>query len=242
LVLTIRDGGDDATVLELGSIVGAAGTQLGLAEETIALLPDEAGQVVLIQSDSLGLVRQMVKVVDWLAWWLLVASLLLYGLAIWLAGSEWRRTVVYSGFSLILGGLVLIIVRRAAVAYVVSKVDDAAYQPAAQAVAGIGTTVLGQVSAAMLINGLVLVLFASLVGSSSLARRIRDWIAPLFLASPWLLWAVVATVFVGLLALTPNATFQSWFTVLIAAIAVAVGVEVLRRQIESDGKTQMAPG
>ena len=35
LVVTIRDGGEDPTVLELGSLVGAAGMQLGLSEETI---------------------------------------------------------------------------------------------------------------------------------------------------------------------------------------------------------------
>lgn len=242
LVVTIRDGGDDTTVLELGSLVGAAGSQLGLAEETIALFPDEAGQVVLIQSDSLGLVRQTVKVVDLLATWLLVLSLLLYGLAIWLAGPEWRRTVVYSGVGLVLAGLVLIIVRRVAVAFVVSKVGDVTLKSAAQAVAEIGTTVLAQVSLAMLINGLVLVLFASLVGPSSRARRIRDAIAPLFLASPWILWGVVAIVFVGLLAFTPNAVFQSWFTVLIAAVAVVIGVEVVRRQVASDGGGHMAPG
>jgi hypothetical protein len=249
LVVTIRDGGDDPTVLELGSLVGAAGMQIGLSEETIALLPDEAGQVVLIQSESIGFVRQTVRVVDLLATWLLLLALLLYGLAIWLAGPEWRRTVVYSGVSLVLAGLVLIIVRRVAVAYVGSRVGDATLKPAAQAVAGIGATVLGQVSLTMLIDGLVLVLFASLVGPSNLARRIRGAIAPLFMASPWVLWGVVAVVFLGLLALTPNVVFQSWFTVLIAAVAVVVGVEAVRRQVESDrgtqeseGEPQLAPG
>jgi hypothetical protein len=241
LVVTIRDGGDDPTVLQLGSLVEAAGSQLGLAEETIALFPDEAGQVVLIETDSLGLVRQTVRVVDLLATWLLVVSLLLYGLAIWLAGPEWRTAVIYSGVGLVFAGLVLIIARRVAVAFVVSKVGDVTLKPAAQAVAGVGTTVLAQVSLAMLINGLLLVLFASLVGPSSLARRIRDAIAPLFLASPWVLWGVVAIVFIGLLALTPNASFQSWYTVLIAAVAVVIGVVVVRRQVASERGGHMAP-
>ena len=172
LVVTIRDGGDDTTVLELGSLVGAAGSQLGLAEETIALFPDEAGQVVSF-SPTRSLRSQTVKVVDLLATWLLVLSLLLYGLAIWLAGPEWRRTVAYSGAARpCRPGTHHRPSCSGRVRCVEGRRRD--LEVRWQAVAEIGTTVLAQVSLAMLINGLVLVLFASLVGPSSRARRIRE--------------------------------------------------------------------
>ncbi len=95
-------------VLDLHPIVQSLADRLGLGAQ---ITPD-AGRLVVFNSSQLKLVQDTVKAIKVLNVFLIVLVLVLYAAAVWLAGG-WRRAALRaSGWSLVIVGVLLLVVRR----------------------------------------------------------------------------------------------------------------------------------
>src|SRR5262249_28765907 len=118
--------------------------------------------------------------------------------AVFLAGTGRRRTVITaSGFSLLLVGISLLVIKRLAGHYVVDSLTaNVDVKPAAAAAWGVGTQLLRNVGINLVAYGSAIVAAAWLAGGSRPATAIRRWLAPTLREHPAVGYVVVA---VGLL-------------------------------------------
>jgi hypothetical protein len=222
--------GNGVVTLNMHELVVEIGTQLGLSEDVLAKLPNKVGTVTLMKSDQLGAAQTGVQAVRVLTAWLLVAVLVLYGLAIFLAGGGRRATLRNAGFALALVGVLCLVVRRLLGNYLVDALASPGYQPSAHRLWLIGTSILGQIGAAAILYGAVAALGAIFAGPSQLATRLRRSLAPVLNQRPELVWASVG--FLYLLAILWGGThaLRVWWGILLLAGLIAIGLVALRRQ------------
>ena len=95
-------------MLDLHPIVQQLADRLGLG----AQVKPDAGRLVVFTSSQLKLVQDSVKAIKVLNVFLIILVLILYAVAVWLAGG-WRRAALRaSGWSLVTVGVLLLVVRR----------------------------------------------------------------------------------------------------------------------------------
>ena len=108
---TLSTEGGDVT-LDLGTIVERLGAQLGV--DIADKLPADAAEIQLIESDQLSTAQDAVKALKGLSLILPLITLLLYGLAVYLARG-WRREAVRAwGISWVLIGVLVLVIRSVA--------------------------------------------------------------------------------------------------------------------------------
>src|SRR5437762_3328484 len=99
--------GNGTVTLNLTEMMRQIATDLGLPGKAVAKLPADAGVITLMRSDQLTAAQKGVRLVKALSAWLLVAVLVLYGLAIYLARGARRRTLARIAWALIILGLLV---------------------------------------------------------------------------------------------------------------------------------------
>jgi len=134
-------------ILDLHPIVQKLGDQLGLG----AKISPDAGRLVVFQSNQLKLVQDGVKTIKVLSVFLIILVLLLYGGAVWLA-KGWRRTTLRAtGWSLVIVGIVLLVVRRVVENQIVSSlVNTQSEKTAVKHAWLLGSTLLADVAWAII--------------------------------------------------------------------------------------------
>src|SRR5262249_38132842 len=145
--------GNGEVTLNLHQFIVDIGTQLGLSSNALARVPDNAGTVTLLKSDQLSAAQNGVQALRVLSRWLLVAVLLMYGLAIYLARGLRRATLRNSGIAFAIVGLICLVLRQLLGNYVVSALASPGYEPATHRLWLIGTQILGQIGAACVLYG-----------------------------------------------------------------------------------------
>ena len=91
--------------------------------------------------------------------------LALYALAMYLAAGHRRRTLLWVGLSLIFSGLIVLVGRKIGQGQIVSAItSDASIEPAANDAYSVATSLLVQVSSAVMIIGVPVVFSAWLAG------------------------------------------------------------------------------
>lgn len=220
-----EQGGD--VVLDLHPLIQELADRLGVG----AQVSPTAGRLVILQSNQLKLVQNTVKAIKVLTVFLIVLALLLYAAAIWLADG-WRRVALRAtGWSLVIVGVVLLLVRHAAGNTLVDTLVKANSEKAAARHAWlIGSTLLANVAWALIFYGIAVVIAAWIAGPTRLATRIRRWLAPPFAEHLGVIAAVVAFLYLLLLLWGPTSALRQWWGILVFAILIAVGVAVLRRE------------
>lgn len=220
--------GGGAVTLDLGQIVGQLGSQLGL--DASGKLPPDAASIELIESDQLSAAQDVVKLLKGLSLILPLIALALYALVVYLARG-WRREAVRAwGLSWVLIGILVLAVRSLAGSAVVgSLASTESVKPAVSAVWDVGTSLLRDGGAAMIIYGVVIFLGAVLTGPLGVARRARRFLAPL-LRERSSAYAAVAAIIVLLLWWSPTEGFRRPLPSLVLFGLLIAGVEMLRRQ------------
>src|SRR5205085_5301108 len=143
-------------------------------------VPPSAESITVLTSNQLGTAQNIVNALRPLALGLTLASLFLYGLAIYLARGWRRRAVRNCGLAFIGVGLVVLAARSLAGRYVVDALASTdSVKPAAQATWSIGTSLLQAGGAAVVGYGIVIVLGAWLAGPGRLAGALRRELTPL---------------------------------------------------------------
>src|SRR5262249_14458867 len=203
----------------------------GLGSNLAAKLPPDAGQLVILKPKQLDTAQTAVRTIRAMSYFLGILALALYALAVFLVGTGRRRTMIMaSGFSLLLVGILLLVVRRLAGHWVVdSLTTNVDLRPATTAVWGIGTHLLRNTGTNLLAYGAAIVAATWLAGGSRPATAIRRWLAPTLREHPVVVYAVVT---VGLLVfLAAGPTDASRLIPLLILFGFAyLGVKVLRRQ------------
>ena len=218
---------EGTVVLDLSPIVERVGDRLGVEEQ----LEPDAGRITILESDQLDAAQTSLKVIKALSSLLVFLVLFLYGLAIYLAAGHRRRIMRASAVSFIVVGILLLVVQRLAGDWVVnSLVEPDAAKDAGWAAWVISTDLLRGIAIALIGYGIVFLAGALLAGPSRPATASRRWVAPYFREQAWLVYGVVAVLFLLVIAWGPTvATRQLWGILLLGGL-LFFGVYMFQRE------------
>lgn len=222
--------GEGDVVLDLRPIVRQLGERLGITDRLEERLGPDAGQIVIMESDQLSLAQTAARVIRVLSVWIALVMVVLFGLAVYLAEGRRRETLRAVGFTLVVAGLVLLVVRRLVGNYLVdSLADSTAVETPSRHAWLISTDLLAGVAWTGTIYGLVVALAAWLAGPMRLAVRLRAQIAPTLRDRPGLAYGLVAVGY-GLLVLWgPTPAFRQPLWIVVFGVLIALGTEAFRR-------------
>ena len=248
LLAVIDDEGDAVSTsggvvtLNLDKIVAQIAQQLGISADVAGKLPPDAAQLEIMRSDQLEAVQEGVSLLRTLAWVLTVLTLALYALAIYLARGRRRETLRSVGIAFVMVGLLVLFAHSiAGDAVTQSLADTDASEPAVDATWTIGTSLLTATGQAIIAYGIVIVLAAWLAGPTALATRIRREITP-YLRQPAYAYGGLAVLLVLLFWWDPVEATSRLVPSLLLIGLLALGVEVLRRQVIREFPDRVATG
>lgn len=232
---------EGTVTLDLRVFIVNVGEELGLGEQLDTRLPEDAGQLTILESDELEAAQDATKAIKALTWLVILAALAAFAGAIWLARDR-REMLRAVGAVFVLVGILLLIIRNAAGSYLV---DALAEGESAREAAGsswiIGTSLLAEVAWALIVYGAVMLLGALLAGPSRAARRVRGAIAPTLRDRPGVAWGALAGVYLLLVLWGPVPALRNWLGVLILGGLVALGFEAFRRLAVGDLDVRKPP-
>ncbi len=227
---TVSTGGGQVT-LNLGSLVTQIGGQLGVGN-LASKIPANAGQLTILKSNQLSAAQSVAQLIRRLPIVLTLLVLLLYGLAVYLAGPRRREALRSVGFSFIVAGALALIVRAIAGGYVVDALaKSASVRPAAEAVWSIGTSLLVTVADSTIAFGILIVVGAWLAGSTRPALALRREASPYVREHRGGTYAAAGVLYLALIAWAPIAAFRKPAGILIFALLLGLATEFFRRQI-----------
>jgi hypothetical protein len=225
------DGGE--VTLDLSSLLSQIGGQLG--GNLASKVPADAGQLTILKSDQLSLAQDIVNLIRKLPVVLTLLALLLYGLAIYLAGPRRRKALRGVGFGFVVAGVLALVLRHfggSAVTGALASSDSV--KPAVDAVWSIGTSLLVTVAVSAITFGILVVIGAWLAGPTRLATALRHEAAPYLRQRPGATYAVVASIFLVLILWAPVVAFHKLIGLILLAGLMVLGTEVLRRQAAAE--------
>jgi hypothetical protein len=226
----VSTGGGEVK-LDLGSLVGQIGGQLGVGSALASKIPANAGQITILKSNELSTAQSIAQLIRELPIVLTLLALLLYGLAIYLAGPHRRRALRSAGFGFIVAGVLALVIRGLAGNEVVGALAaNATVKPAVEAVWSIGTSLLVTVASSAIAFGILIVIGAWLAGPTRPATALRREAAPYMREQVAATYGVAAVVWLALIAWAPIAAFHKPLGILLFALLFALGTELLRRQ------------
>ncbi len=240
-LLQVLDGGgttvstaNGTVTLDLRPLVETLGERVG-ANELGEQLPVGAGRLTIIHSDELEVAQKGVKLLRRLPIVLTLLALILFGLAIYFGGPRRREALRAAGIGFIVAGALVLVLRSLGGHYVVdalAKTDTG--KPAFEAVWTIATSLLATVAKSALAFGILVFLAAWLAGPTALATALRREAAPYVRASQAAAYAAAAAVFLILVWWAPVVAFRKPLGMLVLAVLLAIGAELLRLQILRD--------
>jgi len=224
--------------LDVSKIVRNLGQEIGLPTAALDKLPPDAGQITVLRSNQLSQVQTGVRLIKVLSIWLIIIDFLLWGLALYFAAGARRAALRNIGWSVVVVGVLLLVVRHLLGNYVVHALTTAATKPAGIRVWAIATGILAEIGWAAFAYGLAIVAGAILAGPTRFGTAVRSWIAPVLNRRPVLAWSIVAFAYILLIAWGPTHALRTPIGILLFAVLIALGVYVLRRQT----LTEFPPG
>jgi len=219
------DGGK--VVLDLRPIMIELGDQVVVIGRLAEKLPDSAGKITIIDESQLETAQTVTRILRAVANWMWLVALAVAALAIWLARGRRRVELRALAIGVLLVGLLMLAVRRAAGGYVVDRLaKDDSVKPAARDAWSILTQVLADRAWAWITLGLVTLLGVWFVGETGRAAQARRAAEPV-LQNRVTTYAIVAGSVLVLGLLVPLFA-RGWTISLLLLALVIVGVEVVR--------------
>lgn len=218
-------------VLDLQPLVIQIGEQVAILGRVGAQLPEDTGRIRIMKADDLETAQDLTQLFKQIAAVIVFVPFILLALALWLARGRRRAVLRAAALGLIGVGLLVLIVRKVGGSYVVDElVKTDSVRPAAQNSWDIFTSLLTDGAWTVIGLGLVALLGVWLAGPSRSATAVRRDLAP-FAVRPDIAFGTVAVLFLLLLLWGPTAQTHRWPFVITAVLLLALGVELLRRQI-----------
>jgi hypothetical protein len=217
-------------VLDLRPLVVELGDRVAIVGRISERLPPDTGLITIVEADNLETAQDVTQFLKVLGMWLWIVPIVLWAVALWLARGRRRGILRLIAFSSIIAGLLVLVVRRVAGSNIV---DELAPSESVKEAAGdawdILTSQLRDGGLTLLGIGVILLAAVWIAGPSRWATAARRWLAP-YIARPELAFGAAAVLLLLLVWWGPVIQTQRWQLILAAAIALALGVEVLRRQ------------
>jgi Short C-terminal domain len=215
--------------LDLRLIILEAADRIGLREQAAENLPADVGDIEILRSDELDTAQDAFQLLKATAWVLPVVTLLLFGLAVWLAGDR-RRAVRRVGITVAAVGLVGLVAVNVVGNYVVeSLVVETQGRTAGLNAWDILTRLLRNSFRWLLAIGILFLVAAWLAGPGPRAVGARRFLAPFARQRVWA-YAGLGVVALALL-LGGEVDDATRFLAVLCVVALgAVWIEQLRRQ------------
>lgn len=232
-------GGD--VVINVKGMLEQVSADIGVGAKLVDKLPADTGQIEVFKSSELEQAQTAVDAFQVLDWVIYLIALGLLALAVLLA-KGWRRAALRNaGIGLIVLGIITLLVRTAAGNALVSGlVSDPDYEPAANAAWGIATDELARIARTAAFLGVLLVVGAWLVGPMKVATRIRSGLAP-YLAEPWIVFPAALVLLIVLTWWSPWGVMDRVDAVVLVALYLFIGAEVLRRKVTGEHPEEAGP-
>jgi hypothetical protein len=217
-------------VLNLRPLVIQLGDRIAIFGRVSERLPADTGVITIIEADQLETAQDLTQIMKVLGMWLWLVPIALWAAALWLARGRRRAILRMIAFSSILAGLIVLVARRVAGSIVV---DELAPTESVREAAGdawdILTSLLRDGGLTLLGLGVIILVAVWIAGPSKRATDSRRLLAP-YIARAEIAFGAAAAFLLLLVWWGPTAQTQRWPLVLAAAVVLAFGVEVLRRQ------------
>jgi hypothetical protein len=219
------DGGK--VVLDLRPIVIQIGDQVAVIGRLSEKLPDSAGKITVIDESQLETAQTITRILRSVANWMWLVALAVAALAIWLGRGRRRIELRALAIGVLLVGLLMLVVRRAAGGYLVDKLaKDDSVKPAVQNAWDILTQVLADRAWVWITLGVVTLIGVWFTGETARAAQARRAAQPV-LENRVTTYAIVAGSVLVLGLLVPLFA-RGWTISLFLLALVIVGVEVVR--------------
>ena len=209
--------------------VRAGASQLGIT------LPASVGQIVILRSNQLKAVQDIVKLIKGLAIVLPLLAVALFALAVWLSKGRRRKALRITGWCFVGIGLFVLLDRRlGGNAIVAGLVKDPANRPAAHQVWTIATSLLYDIAAAVIVYGLLVVVATWLAGHTRPATALRRALAPTLRERPAVAYITVFAALLLVILWGPTPATRQLIYIIIFIVLLALGVAALRRQTANE--------
>jgi hypothetical protein len=219
---------DGVVALELKPLVVEVAQTQGLSASLLEELPDDAGRVVIFESDELAAVQTTVAVLEFLAWVLLAMVVGLYAAALYLAAGRRIALTRNIGWSLITVGLLIVIGRAIALRRLLDAMfEDPGSRRLADATAAVATVLLEEMGWALVIYGLFFVAFTALLGDHHWALTARRAVAPILNSSAAAVVGATVLLLLFVVWLNPGQAFDRWITAFILSGLIVAAVTAL---------------
>ena len=216
-----------AVVLDLRPIVIELGDQVAVIGKVAERMPESSGKIAIIEESQLETAQTITKILRAVANWMWLVALAVAALAIWLARGRRRIELRALAIGVLVVGLLMLAVRRAAGGYLVDKLaKDDSVKPAVQDAWSILTQVLADRAWVWIILGVVTLVGVWFVGETGRAAKARRIAEPI-LQNRVTTYAIVA-ISVLVLGLIAPLFARGWAMSLLLLALVIVGVEVVR--------------
>jgi hypothetical protein len=233
--------GSGTVTLDLHELVTELGQQLGLSGERLAKIPADAGVITLMSSDQLSALQKGVKLIKVLSAWLLIAVLVLYALAIFLARGHRRETLRNVGWAFAIVGLFVLLIWRAVGNYAIDALASPVNKKPAHDIYLIESSILHQIGIATVAYGLIVVVGAIFAGPTRWATSLRRHMAPTLNDAQAIAWGALAGLVILLAAWGPTHALRTWWGVLLFAGLLACGLVAFRHQTLREFPSGSAP-
>jgi hypothetical protein len=217
-------------VLDLQPLVIQLGERVAIVGNVAEKLGPDAGHIEIMQAEQLETAQDLTKILKFLGSWLWLLPIALWAVALWIARDNRRSILRLIAVGSILGGLLVLVVRRGGGSFIVEElVPSTAVQPAAHDAWDILTSLLRDGGLTLLGLGVILLVAVWLGGPSPSGVSARRGLAP-YLARPGIAYSVAAGLFLLLLWWSPTVQTTRVPLMLAAALLFAFALELLRRQ------------
>jgi hypothetical protein len=225
---------DGEVILDLSALLTQLTDRLGVGGNLVAKLPPDAGRLTILESEELSTAQDATTLVRRLPVVLTLLALLLYGLAVYLAGPRRREALRSVGIGFLAAGTLALLLRKFAGVEVTGALAGSdSVEPAVRAVWEIGTSLLISVAVSAIAFGILVVIAAWLAGPTRAATRLRREAAP-HLRERGTTYGAVALVFLALVLWAPVVAFQKPIGMVLLAVLMVLGTEALRRQTAAE--------
>jgi hypothetical protein len=212
-----------------------AGTVKAGASQLGVTLPASVGQIVILRSNQLKAVQDIVKVIKGLAIVLPLLALALFALAVWLAKGRRREALRTTGWCFVGIGLFVILDRRiGGNAIVAGLVKDPENRPAAHQVWTIATSLLYDIGAAVVVYGLLVVVATWIAGHTRPATALRRALAPTLRDRPAVVYIAVYAVLLLVIIWGPTPATRQLIYIIVFIVLLALAVGALRLQTDRE--------
>jgi hypothetical protein len=238
-LLTTLEGGNDrvstqggTVTLNLGQMLGDVATTIGLGS-VAAQIPPDAAQITVLHSDQLDAVQSGLTALRGITLVVLILTFVLFAAAVFVAERK-RAALRMVGFGFIVAGAAALLTRYFVGQEVVNSLaSTASVRPAIADVWDVSSSLLTEAAQSTIAYGVVIVLAAWLAGATRVAVAARRGMAP-FLADPRWAFGGAALVVLLIIAWGPTPATRKPIGMLLFAILLFAGVEVLRRQVRRE--------